>query len=69
MANTVFYPREHFAAASTEYSLLPFRFDRRDANERFVDQAGNRFGDINRISFVVGRHGLSCFEREDANEN
>lgn len=30
MANTAFYPREHYLSASTDYSLLPFRFDRRD---------------------------------------
>ena len=33
MANTVFHPREHYAAASHEYSLLPFRFDRRGVND------------------------------------
>jgi His-Xaa-Ser system radical SAM maturase HxsB len=33
MANTAFHPREHYAAASSEYSLLPFRFDRRGAND------------------------------------
>jgi len=29
MANTAFLPREHFLSPNTEYSLLPFRFDRR----------------------------------------
>lgn len=35
LANTVFYPREHYAAANSKYSLLPFRFDRRD-NEHYL---------------------------------
>lgn len=41
MANTAFYPREHYFPASTEYSLLPFRFDRREKGERLlVNEAG-----------------------------
>lgn len=30
MARTVFHPREHYCATNAEYSLLPFRFDRRE---------------------------------------
>lgn len=39
MANTVFYPREHYLPASagySGYSLLPFRFDRRDNGDRLL---------------------------------
>ena len=35
MANTAFQPREHFSS-STGYSLLPFRFDRRDNGDRLL---------------------------------
>ena len=33
MAHTTFYPREHYSAADTKYSLLPFRFERRNSGD------------------------------------
>ena len=40
MANTTFQPREHFSSG-TAYSLLPFRFDRRDdGNRLLVNEVG-----------------------------
>lgn len=41
MANTVFYPRQHYDSESSEYSLLPFRFDKRgDSDYLLVSEVG-----------------------------
>jgi len=43
MANTVFHLREHYASPSTEYSLLPFRFDRHAKNEYLLVSESSEF--------------------------
>jgi His-Xaa-Ser system radical SAM maturase HxsB len=51
VANVLFHPREHYRSASIEYSLLPFRFDRRENGDYLVVNEVGEFIVLNSVDF------------------